>query len=206
MPDDERALLDLSRSGDLDAFEHLVRLHQDRVFNLAYRITGNHEDAADAAQEAFLRAYQALPRFRADAAFGTWLYRIATNAALDLVRRRPRVPPVDLPADGLPANRPSVGQPWGSDPSAGYPSASHPSAEGPEAAAHRREVSRRVQAALAALPPEFRAAVVLRDLEGLAYEEVARILGVPTGTVRSRISRGREAMRALLRDLVAAEG
>lgn len=191
MPDDERALLIRSRSGDPDAFEHLVRLHQDRIFNLAYRITGNHEDAADAAQEAFVRAYQALPRFRADAAFGTWLYRIATNVALDLVRRRPRVPPVELPPEHPPADNA-----WPSD----------PEMEGPEAAAHHREVSRRIQAALAALPAEFRAAVVLRDLEGLAYEDVARILKVPVGTVRSRISRGRQALRAQLRDLVAAEG
>ncbi len=76
-----------------------MRAHQDRIYNLAYRLTGNHEDANDAAREAFVRAFQALPRFRQDAAFSTWLYRIATNAALDLVRRRPAVPPVELTVD-----------------------------------------------------------------------------------------------------------
>jgi RNA polymerase sigma-70 factor (ECF subfamily) len=87
---DERELISRSCAGDLDAFEDLVRAHQDRIYNLAYRFTGNHEDANDAAQEAFVRAFQALPRFRQDAAFSTWLYRIATNAALDLVRRNAR--------------------------------------------------------------------------------------------------------------------
>jgi RNA polymerase sigma-70 factor (ECF subfamily) len=179
--DDERALLTRSRAGDLDAFELLVRAHQDRIYNLAYRITGNHEDASDAAQDAFVRAYQGLARFREAAAFSTWLYRIATNAALDLVRRRPAVPPVELPLN-------------------------YPAPGGPEHEAYRREIHRRVQTALGQVPAEFRAAVVLRDIQGLSYEDVARILQVPVGTVRSRISRGREALRAQLTDLAASEG
>lgn len=178
---DERELIARSCAGDLDAFDHLVRAHQDRIYNVAYRLTGNHEDASDAAQDAFVRAFQALPRFRRDAAFSTWLYRIATNAALDLVRRRPAVPPVELPVD----------QPGPSD---------------PEAEAHRREVHRRVHAAVGHLPAEYRAVVVLRDLQGLAYEEIARVLQIPIGTVRSRLSRGRETLRALLTDLVVTEG
>ena len=178
---DDNSLIKRSCSGDLDAFEHLVRAHQDRIYNLAYRITGNHEDAADAAQDAFVRAYQALPRFRGEASFSTWVYRIATNAALDLVRRRPQVPPVELPADQA-------------------------SSDDPAAEAHRREVNRRVHAAVGRLPDEYRAVVVLRDLQGLAYDEIANVLHVPIGTVRSRLSRGREALRALLTDLVAAEG
>ncbi len=178
---DERDLIARSCAGDLDAFDSLVRAHQERIYNLAYRLTGNREDATDAAQEAFVRAYQALPRFRQASAFSTWLYRIATNAALDLVRRRPAIPPVELTAD-------------------------HPARDDPEAEAQRRETHRRVHAALGHLPPEYRAAVVLRDLQGLEYEEVARVLQVPIGTVRSRISRGREALRAQLTDLVAAEG
>jgi RNA polymerase sigma-70 factor (ECF subfamily) len=179
--DDERTLLSRARAGDLDAFEMLVRTYQDRIYNLAFRITGNHEDAADAAQDAFIRAYQGLARFRADASFFTWLYRIATNVALDLVRRRPATLPVELPPD-------------------------HPAPGGPEQEASRREIHRRVQAALGMLPAEFRAAVVLRDLQGLSYEDIARALHVPVGTVRSRISRGREALRAQLTDLVPSEG
>lgn len=181
MVPDERDLINRSRAGDLDAFEGLVRTHQDRIYNLAYRITGNREDASDASQDAFVRAYQAMPRFREDAAFSTWLHRIATNAALDLVRRRPAAPPVALPIN-------------------------HPAPGGPEHEACRREISRRVQAALGGIPVEFRAAVVLRDLQGLAYDEIARVLRVPVGTVRSRLARGREAIRAQLMDLVSAEG
>ncbi len=178
---DERDLITRSCAGDLEAFESLVRAHQAPIYNLAYRLTGNREDATDAAQDAFVRAYQALPRFRQDAAFGTWLYRIATNAALDLVRRRPAVPPVELTAN-------------------------HRAPDDPEVEAQRREIHRRVHAALGHLPPEYRAAVVLRDLQGLDYEEIARVLQVPIGTVRSRLSRGRGALRAQLTDLVAAEG
>lgn len=178
---DERDLINRSRSGEIEAFDLLVRLHQDRIYNLAFRITGNREDASDAAQDAFVRAYQALSRYRADAAFSTWLYRIATNAALDLVRRRPAHQPVEL-------------------------SAEHRASDDPEAAASRREVTRRVHAALGHLAVEYRTAVVLRDLQGLAYDEIARILQVPLGTVRSRLARGREAMRAQLTDLVGAEG
>lgn len=178
---DERDLISRSRGGDLDAFESLVRAHQDRIYNLAYRLTGNREDATDAAQEAFIRAFQALPRFRQASTFSTWLYRIAVNAALDLVRRRPAIPPVELTSD-------------------------HRAPDDPEVEAQRRDIHRRIHAALGHVPAEYRAAVVLRDLQGLEYEEVARVLGVPVGTVRSRISRGREVLRAQLADLVAAEG
>ena len=177
----ERELIARSCTGDLDAFEELVRAHQTHIYNLTYRVTGNHEDASDAAQDAFVRAFQALSRFRQEAAFSTWLYRIATNAALDLVRRRPAVPPVELPVD-------------------------HPAPNDPEAEVHRREVSRRVHAAVGQLPVEYRAVVVLRDLQGLAYDEIAKTLDIPVGTVRSRLSRGRDALKALLTDLVAAEG
>jgi RNA polymerase sigma-70 factor (ECF subfamily) len=177
----DQELITRSQAGDLGAFETLVRRHQDRIYNLTYRLTGNREDATDAAQDAFIRAYQALSRFRHAATFSTWLYRIATNAALDLLRRRPAVPPVELSVD-------------------------HPALSDPEAEAHRREIGRRVHAALSQVPPEFRAAVVLVDLQGLSYEEAARALDVPIGTVRSRLSRGRDAMRAQLADLVAREG
>jgi len=177
----DRELIARSCTGDLDAFEELVRAHQTQIYNLTYRVTGNHEDASDAAQDAFVRAFQALSRFRQEAAFSTWLYRIATNAALDLVRRRPAVPPVELPVD-------------------------HPAPNDPEVEVHRREVSRRVHAAVGQLPVEYRTVVILRDLQGLAYDEIAKILDIPVGTVRSRLSRGRDALKALLTDLVTAEG
>ncbi|MBI3976377.1 MAG: sigma-70 family RNA polymerase sigma factor, partial [Armatimonadetes bacterium] len=166
----EGSLIARSQRGDLEAFDRLVAAHEDRIYHAAYRITGNAEDARDAAQETFLKAFRALPRYRHEAAFSTWLHRIAVNASLDIVRRRPQVPPVSLEDVALPA----------------------PSGN-PEPEAERSEVQRRIQQALGRLAPDHRVIVVLRDLQGLAYEEIAEVLRIPIGTVRSRLSRAREA-------------
>lgn len=176
---DESTLITRSRAGDLEAYDHLVGAHQDRIYHVAFRITGNREDAWDAAQDAFVRAYQGLRSFRGEAGFGTWLHRIAVNAALDIVRRRPRT--------------------VSSDPDPQWTAPDDPADQ-----AVRADVQRRVQSAIAALPPEQRTAVALRDLQGCSYEEIARILQVPLGTVRSRIARGREALRGHLADLAPA--
>jgi len=172
---DEAVLLAHSRRGDTSAYDRLVTAYQDRVYQAAYRITGHREDAWDAAQEAFLRAFRGLRTFREDASFSTWMTRIAVNAALDVVRRRP--PHAPVAADVVPA---------GSDPTDEV---------------LRRDQQRRVQQAIAALPADQRAVVVLRDVQGLSYEEIARVLRVPVGTVRSRLSRGRESLRVALADL-----
>ena len=172
---DEAVLLAHSRRGDASAYDRLVAAYQDRVYQAAYRITGHREDAWDAAQEAFLRAFKGLRAFRGEASFSTWMTRIAVNAALDVVRRRP--PHAPVPADVIPAE-------------------SDPTDE-----VLRRDQQRRVQQTIAALPADQRAAVVLRDVQGLSYEAIARVLRVPLGTVRSRLSRGRESLRAVLADL-----
>ena len=178
----EGALIERSRRGDLDAFDRLVAAHQDRVYHAAYRITGNADDAHDAAQETFVKAFRALPRYRHEAAFATWLHRIAVNAALDIVRRRPQVPPVSLEDVVLPA-----------------------SAHNPDREAERREVQQRVHRALQQLSPDHRVIIVLRDLQGMAYEEIAAVLRIPLGTVRSRLSRARDALRRVLHDLAPGE-
>jgi len=175
---DEGSLIERSQRGDLDAFDRLVAAHQDRIYHTAYRITGNAEDARDAGQETFIKAFRALARYRHEAAFSTWLHRIAVNASLDIVRRRPQAPPVPLEEVALPAQ-------------------SH----NPDTEVERHEVQRRVHDALGRLAPDHRIIVVLRDLQGLAYEEIAEVVRIPIGTVRSRLSRAREALRALLRDL-----
>jgi RNA polymerase sigma-70 factor, ECF subfamily len=176
---DEAVLVADSRRGDRSAYDRLVAAYQDRIYQAAYRITGHREDAWDAAQEAFLRAFKALRTFRGEASFSTWMTRIAVNAALDVVRRRPAHPPV--PADAA--------------------------AEGgdPTDVVLRRDQQRRVQQAIAQLPLEHRTVVVLRDVQGLRYEEIARALGVPVGTVRSRLSRARESLRIALADLAPRE-
>ncbi len=177
---EEAELIGRSVAGDLDAYDRLVGLYQDRVYQVAYRVTGNHEDAWDAAQEAFLNAFRALSRFRGASTFSTWLHRIAVNAALDLIRRRPPQPVVPLDAVMV------------------------SSGDDPGDAATRSDVQRQINRAITSLPAEQRVVVVLRDLQELSYEEIAAVLRIPLGTVRSRLSRGREALRQLLADLAPA--
>jgi RNA polymerase sigma-70 factor (ECF subfamily) len=163
-----------ARQGDRAALEALLRRHHDRVAALCTRLCGP-SDAPDATQEALLAVVRGLHRFDGHAAFTTWLYRVTTNACLDELRRRRRRP---LP--GLEEDRPVEG------------TVSTPDPAGSVAA--RVDVD----AALARLAPEFRAAVVLRDLCGLDYAEIATVLGIPPGTVRSRIARGRGQLADLL--------
>jgi RNA polymerase sigma-70 factor (ECF subfamily) len=165
-------------AGDRRALEILLARHFDRVHAICRRITGHPEDALDATQEALMAISRGIGRYDARAAFTTWLYRVATNAALDEVRRRKRRPaPADI--DALDQARAPAPGPAGSVESA---------------------VTARidVDAALATLAPEFRAAVVLRDLCDFDYAEIAEALGVPIGTVRSRIARGRAAIATFL--------
>jgi len=179
---EEAELITRSVAGDLDAYDRLVGLYQDRVYQVAYRITGNHEDAWDAAQETFLNAFRSLPRFRGASAFSTWVHRIATNAALDLIRRRPPQPPVSLDAVTVSAG------------------------DDPQETATRSDIQRRINRAITSLPTDQRVVVVLRDVQGLSYEEIAAVLRIPLGTLRSRLSRGREALRQQLADLAPAAG
>lgn len=174
--DDERALLDAARAGDGEALDRLLRLHYDSIHAVCRRITGNSADADDAAQEALIAIVRAIGRFDDRARFSTWAYRVAVNASLDELRRRRRRPTAHG-EDGDDARVVFVG-----------------AVRAPESAATRVDVD----AALAELPPEFRAAVVLRDLCQLDYAEIAEVLGVPIGTVRSRIARGRAALVPLL--------
>ena len=169
----DATLAERARRGDRDALEQLLRRHHDRVAALCRRMCGNDADAADATQEALIALVRGLDRFDGRAAFSTWAYRVATNACLDELRRRSRRPVVGL--DRLPDPIAA-----GSDPASVV------------------AASIDVDAALATVPLEFRVAVVLRDLCALDYREIAEVLGVPVGTVRSRIARGRAAVAAHL--------
>lgn len=176
--DDEGRLVEAARSGDQRALERLLRLHQPQLHAVCRRITGNDADALDATQDALIAIVRGLPRFDGRARFSTWAYRIATNASLDELRRRKRRPLVGLPEHDGEAVDPA-------DPSTPDPG---------DDVGDRDEVD----AALAQLAPDFRAAVVLRDLCQLDYAEIAEVLEIPAGTVRSRIARG----RAQLADLI----
>jgi RNA polymerase sigma-70 factor, ECF subfamily len=176
-PTDEDLLASHLR-GDQRAFGQLVSRHERRVYGICLRMLGNREDAQDAAQEAFLAALRRASTFRQAAAFSTWLYRIAVNAATDQARRRGRARTVPLePDDG------------------GGPVLAHDPSDHGDAVA----TAVTVQAALARIPEEFRAAVVLCDLLRLPYAEAAAVLEVPVGTVKSRVFRGRLALADQLR-------
>ncbi len=168
--DDDASQIAAAVGGDRAALEALLRRHHDRLYAVCRRITGDDADAADACQEALIAIVRGLPRFDHRASFATWAYRVATNAALDELRRRRRRPEPGLPPE------------WGASGAA--------VADSSESVATRMDVD----AALVALPADFRAAVVLRDFCGLSYDEIADVLEIPAGTVRSRIARGRAAL------------
>jgi RNA polymerase sigma-70 factor (ECF subfamily) len=187
-PAGDADLVARARGGDRGAFDELVLRHEDRVFNMAFRMLGNADDALDLAQEVFLSAYRALGSFEGKALFSTWLYRVTVNRCRDEMRRRATVKhtrplPLSAARDG--------------DDPAGDPPAR---AASPADAAAVRESHALVAAAVAALPDDAREALVLRDVEGLSYEEIAEILGVPVGTVRSRLHRARAIVRERLRE------
>jgi RNA polymerase sigma-70 factor (ECF subfamily) len=186
---DEEAV-DRVLAGDRDAFAVLVERHGSRIHAAILRMVGNPETANDLAQETFLRAFTALASFRRGAAFSTWLYAIALNQVRTEYRRRKSMKGqamLSLDAAGGPGDDPGdrPQEPAGSGP-------------GPADEAVRKEEAAILHRALSKLDEEYREAVVLRDLEGLSYEEIAEAVGVPPGTVRSRIHRGRAALREIL--------
>ena len=165
--------MEAAQGGDRAALDTLLRRHYDRLYALCRRMTGDAADAADACQEALIAVVRGLPSFDGRSAFGTWAYRVATNACLDELRRRRR-----RPEPGLPEGSAEVPSP----------------VEHTESSDTRLDLDR----ALQSLPADYRAAVVLRDVCGLSYDEIAETLSIPPGTVRSRIARGRSALVPLL--------
>jgi RNA polymerase sigma-70 factor (ECF subfamily) len=178
---DESCLIDRSQRGDLDAFNALVECYQRQVYNLCLRLLASADAAEDATQEAFIAAYRRIDSFRGGN-FRAWLLRIAANASYDELRRQRRRPAASLEAamvTGGAAQTPS-------------PAAS------PEDEALRLELNAHLQEGLATLPPDQRLAVILRDVQGLSYEEAAEVMRSSVGTVKSRIARGRARMREYL--------
>lgn len=178
----EQQWISAARQGDQEAFACLVRAYEKRVFALTSRMCRNPEDAAEAAQEAFLAAWQGLPGFRGESGFATWLYRLTSNACVDLLRREGRRQAAAGPSLDDEARR--------VDPPDPGPT--------PQEAAERTELRERIEAGLAALPPEYRQVLILREIHQLNYEEIASALELDLGTVKSRISRGRKRLRTFL--------
>ena len=185
----EHGLVEQCRRGDAQAFARLVALHEGMVFNLAARLLGDSEEARDAAQEVFLQVYRTLGRFEGRSTLKTWIYRIVVNHCRNRQRwwrrrRKDRSCPIEALTPAEEARLAEQG----------------PRAEGPEERLARRERARAVQSALLQLSFEHRAVLLLREVEGLSCEEIAATLSLPPGTVKSRLSRARDALRSAIGD------
>jgi RNA polymerase sigma-70 factor (ECF subfamily) len=176
---DEIDLINQAKDGDRRAFSQLVIRHREGVVNVVYRLCGDPQLAEDVAQEAFIRAWQNLPRYQPRSAFRNWIYRIATNAALDVLRKqRESVDIEDLPLSS--------------------------SEGGPESTLEKKERAEQVQQAVLALPPASRSVLVLREYENLTYQEIADTLDIPLGTVMSRLNYSRKLLVSALAPIMEA--
>jgi RNA polymerase sigma-70 factor (ECF subfamily) len=184
---DDGALVERVRGGDVAAFEPLVEKYRQRVYRLAYNVLRNQEDAWDVAQEAFIKAYKALPSFRGQSAFYTWLFRIVMNVAHDKARQRG-----------------AAGRAFGTErvTEEEWERTMPDPGEEPDAAAARAEQRARITRALDTLPEHHRAIIMLSDLEGLSYREIADVLSIPMGTVMSRLHNARKRLREALGPLL----
>ncbi|MBV1881434.1 MAG: RNA polymerase sigma factor RpoE [Pseudomonadales bacterium] len=186
----DQQLVERVQKGDKKAFDLLVLKYQHRVISLVGRYVNNHEDALDVTQEAFIKAYRALPKFRGDSAFYTWIYRIAINTAKNHLVSRGRRPP----GTGIDVEDAQY-----------FDTATNlRDVASPERQILRDEIEETVHQALRELPNELRTAVTLREFEGLSYEDIAEVMECPVGTVRSRIFRAREAIDQKIKPLLEA--
>jgi RNA polymerase sigma-70 factor (ECF subfamily) len=184
---DEIALIQSAQKGDLDAFNRLVLTYQDLVYNQAFRMMNDPDTASDATQEAFISAYHHIKSYRGGS-FRAWLLRIVTNACYDELRRRKRRPSIPLePLDD--AGEEIESPAWIADPSAS-----------PEESLEQAQVASAIQGCLDGLPDEFRAVVILVDVQGFDYYEAAQAIGKPLGTIKSRLARARLKLRDCLQD------
>lgn len=182
MEDQERKLIEKASGGDPSAFNRLMQQHERRMYAVALRMCANREDAQDCLQEAMLRVYRSIGGFKGQSSFSTWVYRITMNTCLDELRRKKNRQSTSL--DGL------LDQGWSP-------------ADGeniPEKQAVRSEARQILHAAIQELPDDMRSAIVLRDIHGLSYDEISRTLDINVGTIKSRISRGREKLREKLKE------
>ncbi|RMH16081.1 MAG: RNA polymerase sigma factor RpoE [Gammaproteobacteria bacterium] len=182
--DVDKVLVDRARKGDRKAFDMLVLKYQNRIVQLVSRYISHREDAMDVAQEAFIKAYRALPSFEGNSAFYTWLYRIAVNTAKNWSIAK--------------ARRPAKRESELSDSEQHEFDVTLKDQDSPDHLAMRDELERVIRLSIESLPEELRSAIVLREMEGLSYDEIAQIMDCPVGTVRSRIFRAREGIQKRL--------
>lgn len=179
MTEQERQLIERAAAGDNAAFEALVTQYEKLVYSVTYRMTGNREDALDLSQETFVKVWKSLKFFKFESAFSTWIYRVAGNVCLDFLRRQKRTQSLTVSDEEVQLDLPDEDL-------------------DPARMVMERAGQEDIAEALASLEPEYRAALTLRAVAGLSYQEIADTLGVQPGTVKSRISRGRERLRKKL--------
>jgi len=183
---DEMRLVRLSQEGDVDSFERLIESHKQRVYNIALRMVKNRDDAFDVSQEVFIRVYKSIGKFGGKSSFSTWIYRITVNCCLDHIKKEGRYKYIsDAGEDG---------------PGAGVIENLR-AEETPESVMEKSIKRDEIKKALDLLESDFRAAVVLRDIQGFSYDEISRITNANIGTVKSRISRGRRRLREIYQEL-----
>lgn len=182
--EEESRIVQKVLKGDVNAFETLVLAYEKSVYNIALRMTGNSEDASDMTQEAFIKAYNSLQSFRGDSKFSVWIYRIATNVCLDFIRSRSRKPTVSLSVEDKDGDEVELDV---ADES-----------QSPEQLLDRQMTRESVRRGLETLTPEYRQILLLREIQGLSYDEISQCLGLEVGTVKSRIFRARKKLCAFL--------
>lgn len=185
---DEKGLIEQCRNGDVAAFENLVLLYEKKVFNVAYRILGNKDDASEIAQEVFVKVFVSINQFKGKSSFSTWIYRITVNMCLDEIRKRKKASIIYI-NEGISLDDGEVEMQIAAD------------APGPDEMAELSELQRTVTKAILLLSEEQRTVIILRDIQGLSYKEIAEIIKCPSGTVKSRVNRARAALKHILEEL-----
>lgn len=185
MADGEKDLLHRAQKGDLTAFEQLISGYQKKVFNIALKMLGNHEDASEAAQEALIKVFRSISGFKEESSISTWIYRIATNTCLDELRKRKNNRVVYLDEEIKLDDNEVTRQIEDDRPT-------------PDILAEQKEIRGIVQKAVSMLSEDYRTVIVLRDIQGFSYQEIASITRCPEGTVKSRINRARQELKRIL--------
>jgi RNA polymerase sigma-70 factor (ECF subfamily) len=183
LDEDEKNLVEKSAGGDIDAFETLIQSHQKKVYNIALRMTKNPEDAQELSQDAFVRAFIAIKKFRGDSSFATWLYRITMNVCTDFLRKRNKASVISIEQSVYESQQ--TMQLADNEP-------------GPDEISEKNQLKKLVKEAMDLLPPEHREVLILRDLLDMTYKDIANTLSINEGTIKSRINRARENLKKVI--------
>ena len=183
MDEDEKNLVEKSAGGDIDAFETLIQSHQKKVYNIALRMTKNPEDAQELSQDAFVRAFIAIKKFRGDSSIATWLYRITMNVCTDFLRKRNKASVISIEQSVYESQQ--TMQLADNEP-------------GPDEISEKNQLKKLVKEAMDLLPPEHRQVLILRDLLDMTYKDIANTLSINEGTIKSRINRARENLKKVI--------